>query len=100
MKGGPYYDILHSLLGAYACYRPDVGYVQGMSFLAAILILNMEEAEAFVCFANLLNRPCHMAFFRLDQSVVSVRHLSIHVTLSTSLFHCYSVADASLLFSI
>lgn len=69
-KGGPYYDILHSLLGAYACYRPDVGYVQGMSFLAAILILNMEEAEAFVCFANLLNRPCHMAFFRLDQSVM------------------------------
>lgn len=69
-RGGPYYDILHSLLGAYACYRPDIGYVQGMSFLAAILILNMEEAEAFVCFANLLNRPCHMAFFRLDQPLM------------------------------
>ncbi|KAK3918628.1 TBC1 domain family member 12 [Frankliniella fusca] len=69
-KGGPYYDILHSLLGAYACYRPDIGYVQGMSFLAAILILNMEETDAFVCFANLLNRPCHMAFFRLDQSMM------------------------------
>lgn len=74
-KGGPYYDILHSLLGAYACYRPDIGYVQGMSFLAAILILNMEEAEAFVCFANLLNRPCHMAFFRLDQPVMQAYYL-------------------------
>ena len=26
-------------------YRPDLGYVQGMSFIAAILLLNLEEAE-------------------------------------------------------
>uniref|UniRef100_A0A3B4GY80 TBC1 domain family member 14 n=1 Tax=Pundamilia nyererei TaxID=303518 RepID=A0A3B4GY80_9CICH len=26
-KGGPYHDVLHSILGAYTCYRPDVGYV-------------------------------------------------------------------------
>uniref|UniRef100_A0A3B5L976 TBC1 domain family, member 14 n=1 Tax=Xiphophorus couchianus TaxID=32473 RepID=A0A3B5L976_9TELE len=26
-QGGPYYDVLHSILGAYTCYRPDVGYV-------------------------------------------------------------------------
>lgn len=70
-KGGPYYDILHSLLGAYVCYRPDVGYVQGMSFIAAVLILNMEPAEAFICFANLLNQPCHMAFFRLNETVMN-----------------------------
>lgn len=69
-KGGPYYDLLHSLLGAYVCYRPDVGYVQGMSFLAAILILNLEVADAFVCFANLLNQPCQLAFFRLDESMM------------------------------
>ncbi|XP_028976352.1 TBC1 domain family member 14 isoform X2 [Esox lucius] len=25
-KGGPYHDLLHSVLGAYTCYRPDVGY--------------------------------------------------------------------------
>ncbi|GLG94232.1 Ecotropic viral integration site 5 ortholog [Gryllus bimaculatus] len=69
-KGGPYYDILHCLLGAYVCYRPDVGYVQGMSFIAAILILNMEAADAFICFANLLNQPCHMAFFRLNEPLM------------------------------
>lgn len=27
LKGGPYHDLLHSVLGAYTCYRPDVGYV-------------------------------------------------------------------------
>jgi len=27
LQGGPYHNLLHGLLGAYACYRPDVGYV-------------------------------------------------------------------------
>ncbi len=26
-QGGPYHELLQGLLGAYACYRPDVGYV-------------------------------------------------------------------------
>lgn len=66
VQGGPYYDVLHSLLGAYVCYQPEIGYVQGMSFIAAVLLLNMEEIDAFVCFANLLNKPCHKAFYSLD----------------------------------
>ncbi|XP_069782082.1 TBC1 domain family member 14-like isoform X2 [Narcine bancroftii] len=69
-QGGPYYDILHSVLGAYTCYRPDVGYVQGMSFIAAVLILNLDTADAFIAFANLLNKPCQMAFFRVDHSLI------------------------------
>ena len=44
--------------------------VQGMSFIAAVLLLNMEAADAFICFANLLNRPCQLAFFRVDESLV------------------------------
>ncbi|KAG7328735.1 hypothetical protein KOW79_008679 [Hemibagrus wyckioides] len=69
-KGGPYHDVLHNVLGAYTCYRPDVGYVQGMSFIAAVLILNLEEADAFIAFANLLNKPCQMAFFRVDHDLM------------------------------
>jgi hypothetical protein len=26
---GPYFDIIRDILGAYACYRPDIGYVSG-----------------------------------------------------------------------
>ncbi|XP_075996592.1 TBC1 domain family member 12-like [Genypterus blacodes] len=69
-KGGPYHDLLHSVLGAYTCYRPDIGYVQGMSFIAAVLILNLEEADAFITFANLLNKPCQMSFFRVDHDLM------------------------------
>lgn len=68
--GGPYHKLLQGLLGAYVCYRPDVGYVQGMSFLAAVLLLNMDDVTSFICFANLLNKPCELAFFRLDENLM------------------------------
>lgn len=80
LQGGPYYDVLHSLLGAYVCYQPEIGYVQGMSFIAAVLLLNMEEIDAFICFANLLNKPCHKAFFSLDVRKVIILRKLIHVS--------------------
>lgn len=70
MQGGPYNQMLHDVLGAYACYRPDVGYVQGMSFLAGVLLLNMEASDAFTCLANLLNRSSYLAFFRVDHGLM------------------------------
>lgn len=42
-----------------------------MSFIAAVLILNMDTVDAFIAFANLLNKPCQMAFYRVDHSLVS-----------------------------
>ncbi|KAI6646552.1 TBC1 domain family member 14 isoform X2 [Oopsacas minuta] len=65
-EGGPFYEPLHNLLGAYTCFRPDIGYVQGMSYLAALLILNLDEYDAFVCLANLLNKPILQTFYRVD----------------------------------
>lgn len=62
--------MLHDVLGAYACYRPDVGYVQGMSFLAAVLLLNMEASDAFILLANLLNLTSYLAFFRVDHALM------------------------------
>ena len=45
--------------------------VQGMSFIAAVLLLNMDVADAFICFANLLNCPCQVAFFRIHEGLVN-----------------------------
>lgn len=84
-KGGPYHDPLHHILGAYACYRPDVGYVQGMSFLAATLLLNMDESDAFIAFSNLLNRPAHMAFFRVDQPMMCAYYQTYEELLAVNL---------------
>ena len=54
--------------------------VQGMSFLAAVLLLNMEPSDAFICFANLLNKPCQLAFFRIDHPMVRKGHTCLENT--------------------
>ena len=41
----------------YSLFRPDFGYVQGMSYLAGCLLLHLEtEFETFKAFANLMNK--------------------------------------------
>ena len=48
-----------------------------MSFLAAMLLLNMDLSDAFIAFANLINRACQMAFFMVDQNMVGVFQLLV-----------------------
>jgi len=64
--GGPCHEQLATVLEAYVCYRPDVGYVQGMSYIAAVLLLNLDEYHAFTCFANTLNNPFYLTFFSMN----------------------------------
>lgn len=71
-EGGPLFEALQSVLAVYTVYRSDIGYVQGMSFIGAVLTLNMSPNDAFICFANLLNNPCHRAAFTLNQKQMNV----------------------------
>ncbi|XP_065176008.1 TBC1 domain family member 12-like [Sycon ciliatum] len=84
-EGGPLHKDLHDVLCAYSCYRPDMGYVQGMSFLAAVFILNMEPSDAFVCLANLLCKPIHMALFRMDATQISLYFNTFAILLDETL---------------
>mmetsp|Transcript_15795 Transcript_15795/g.32140 ORF Transcript_15795/g.32140 Transcript_15795/m.32140 type:complete len:284 (+) Transcript_15795:165-1016(+) len=54
---------LEHVLRAYCYYRPDVGYIQGMSYLAGHLLLYMDEYTAFVAFGNLLSKPFLRSFY-------------------------------------
>ena len=48
---------LFNVLCAFACYDHEVGYVQGMNYLAGLLLLHMEsEVDAFWCLVHLLHR--------------------------------------------
>lgn len=38
-----------------------------MSFIAGVLLLNMSTLDAFIAFANLMNRPLQRTFFGLRQ---------------------------------
>eukprot|EP01113_Clastostelium_recurvatum_P041358 TRINITY_DN655_c1_g1_i4.p1 TRINITY_DN655_c1_g1~~TRINITY_DN655_c1_g1_i4.p1 ORF type:complete len:588 (-),score=175.45 TRINITY_DN655_c1_g1_i4:221-1984(-) len=71
---------LASILMAYARFRPDLGYVQGMSYLAAMLMLHIhDEYDAFVAFANLLEKDFMQALFRLDMATLApyIQHYSV-----------------------
>lgn len=69
--GGPYHDSLSDVLEAYVCYRPDLGYVQGMTYLAATALLNLESAgDAFIFVANMLNSPVQRGFYAMDAAVI------------------------------
>lgn len=92
--GGPYHKLLQGLLGAYVCYRPDVGYVQGMSFLAAVLLLNMDDVSSFICFANLLNKPCEVALFRLNENLMKAYFDTYQVFFKENLPKLYAHFEA------
>lgn len=65
---GPYHRDLHDLLAAYVSFQPSVGYLQGMSFIAAILLLVMDDIlAAFIAFVSILNRDSFHAFYSLDE---------------------------------
>mmetsp|Transcript_26390 Transcript_26390/g.39161 ORF Transcript_26390/g.39161 Transcript_26390/m.39161 type:complete len:681 (-) Transcript_26390:163-2205(-) len=70
--GGPMAQALDRVLKAYACYRPDVGYVQGMSYVVAVFLLYMEEYDAFVCLSNLLNKNrTNIDFYKLQKPAIN-----------------------------
>mmetsp|Transcript_2330 Transcript_2330/g.4473 ORF Transcript_2330/g.4473 Transcript_2330/m.4473 type:complete len:765 (-) Transcript_2330:212-2506(-) len=57
------------VLKLFVLYRPDIGYTQGMSYLAGQLIWTIKDKrQAFVCFANLLctNRLFQALFTHRD----------------------------------
>ncbi|XP_014217329.1 TBC1 domain family member 12-like [Copidosoma floridanum] len=89
-EGGPLSENLRNVLAAYAVYRPDIGYVQGMSYIGAVLSLNMEASVAFTCFANLLNQPCHLAAFTLDQRQMNAYYKAYSNALANKLPKVYT----------
>ena len=56
---------LREVLEAFACHRPDMGYVQGMSYVAGMLLLHIPDRYmVFQCLANLLVQGHLFAFYR------------------------------------
>ncbi|XP_017777394.1 PREDICTED: TBC1 domain family member 1 isoform X2 [Nicrophorus vespilloides] len=53
---GPGQLALFNLLKAYSLLDPEVGYCQGLSFVAGVLLLHMEESHAFFLLRHLMYR--------------------------------------------
>ena len=53
-------------------YRPDIGYVQGMSYLAAVVLIHIEdEQRSFQTFANLMLKTPMMPFYTFNEEFVT-----------------------------
>uniref|UniRef100_K3WR42 Rab-GAP TBC domain-containing protein n=1 Tax=Globisporangium ultimum (strain ATCC 200006 / CBS 805.95 / DAOM BR144) TaxID=431595 RepID=K3WR42_GLOUD len=84
---GPYYEFLLEVLETYACYRPDLGYIQGMSYLAAMLCLHMPHDRylTFQCLANLMVNEHLFTFYLLDAELSGVYYTLFDEFLSARL---------------
>ncbi|KAL0809340.1 hypothetical protein ABMA28_011547 [Loxostege sticticalis] len=70
---GPGQLALYNILKAYSLLDPDVGYCQGLSFVAGVLLLHMEEAEAFVLLRHLMFRRGLRKQYLPDMSALQVQ---------------------------
>jgi len=65
-KGGALAESLEQMLQCFVFYRPDQGYIQGTSYLAATLLLYMKPCPAFICFANILSTDFFVDLLSMD----------------------------------
>lgn len=84
-EGSPFNQQLRDLLEAYTLCRPDIGYVQGMSYVAGMLILNLEPYKAFIMFNNIVGSHVLIPFYRVDQVGISKRSQLFRVLLKHNL---------------
>ncbi|CAO2210894.1 unnamed protein product [Urochloa humidicola] len=70
-RHGPGQRSLYNVLKAYSVYDRDVGYVQGMGFLAGLLLLYMSEEDAFWLLVALLKGAVHAPMEGLYQQYLS-----------------------------
>nr|CAB3480910.1 unnamed protein product [Digitaria exilis] len=68
-RHGPGQRSLYNILKAYSVYDRDVGYVQGMGFLAGLLLLYMSEEDAFWLLVALLKGAVHAPMEGLYQGI-------------------------------
>ncbi|KAH7688750.1 Rab6 GTPase activator GAPCenA and related TBC domain proteins protein [Dioscorea alata] len=67
-RHGPGQRSLYNVLKAYSVYDRDVGYVQGMGFIAGLLLLYMSEEDAFWLLVALLKGAVHAPMEGLYQA--------------------------------
>lgn len=64
------YEELRLVLECTALQLPRVSYVQGMSYIAALVLLFLKPPVAFVCFANMMHAPFFRSLTHMDPAHV------------------------------
>uniref|UniRef100_A0A668A2H5 RAB GTPase activating protein 1 n=1 Tax=Myripristis murdjan TaxID=586833 RepID=A0A668A2H5_9TELE len=95
--GGDGQDSLYKICKAYSVYDEEIGYCQGQSFLAAVLLLHMPEEQAFSVLVKIMFdyglrdlfkqnfEDLHCKFFQLER----LMQVGVYVHFRISLFSLY-----------
>lgn len=79
--GGPLHESLVQVLKAYLYYRQDVmvSYIEGVNYIAGLLLLYLPPVQAFITMVNVLNRALPLALYTRDEPVLN-RFVAIFLT--------------------
>ena len=69
----PMSEDLREILRVFVISRPDIGYIQGLSFIAGILLLNMDKFKAFISLMNLILNPIILPFYKMKNEAIQLR---------------------------
>lgn len=69
----PLNNDLRELLEAASAYESEIGYIQGMSYVAGMLLLNLDLLPAFQVFIAIITSPLLISFYTIDQEGISIR---------------------------
>ena len=74
-QGSPLAEDLREVLRAFVVSRPDIGYIQGLSFIAGLLLIYMSKFQSFVALLNLVLHSSIISFYRFDEQQIKNRLL-------------------------
>lgn len=64
---------LEEILEAFVVSRPDIGYVQGLSYIGGMLLLYLDKFQSFVALMNIVLNPNLVSFYRFNENQVSYK---------------------------
>jgi hypothetical protein len=53
--------------------RPDIGYVQGMSYIAGLILLYLDPYHTFLLLTNMISSPSILPIFRMSEEALQTR---------------------------
>ncbi|XP_067043834.1 TBC1 domain family member 10B-like [Acropora muricata] len=68
---------LFRVLAVYAMYNPEVSYCQGMSYIAGMFLMNMNEEDSFWCLVSMFERPKYLAGYFSDSLDKIKKHTGV-----------------------
>lgn len=71
-QDSPGLERLRNVIHAYAVYDPEVGYCQGLGFVAGLLLMTMPEEEAFCALVQILQENNIRDMYKPSMSLLSI----------------------------